>query len=129
MTEIANADQQAAWNGDSGHHWVADAERRDRVMAPIAGAMLAAAGLRSGEQVADLGCGSGATTLAAAVAPGGHVVGIDMSGPALELAPHTSWRAARLERDLRARRRPDPPAAGREVRGGLPCVTRRTWPL
>jgi ubiquinone/menaquinone biosynthesis C-methylase UbiE len=88
MTEIANADQRAAWNGDSGHRWVADAERRDRVMAPIAEAVLAAAALRTGERVLDVGCGCGATTLAAAtaVAPGGDVVGIDLSAPMLELA-------------------------------------------
>jgi ubiquinone/menaquinone biosynthesis C-methylase UbiE len=88
MTEITNADQHAAWNGDSGHRWVADAERRDRVMAPIAEAVLRAADLREGDQVLDVGCGCGATTLAAAtaVAPGGHVVGIDLSGPMLELA-------------------------------------------
>ena len=43
MTEIADADQHAAWNGDSGHRWVADADRRDRVMAPIADAVLVAA--------------------------------------------------------------------------------------
>jgi SAM-dependent methyltransferase len=88
VTEIANAEGYAAWNGDSGQRWVADADRRDRVMAPIAEALLTAADLRPGEQVLDVGCGCGATTLAAAtaVAPGGHVVGIDLSAPMLELA-------------------------------------------
>jgi SAM-dependent methyltransferase len=88
MTEIANVDQHAAWNGDSGHRWVADAERRDRVMAPIADTVLAAANLRSGEAVLDIGCGCGATSLAAAtaVAPSGDVLGIDLSAPMLEVA-------------------------------------------
>ena len=87
MTEIANTDQHAAWNGDSGHRWVADAERRDRVLSPIADAVLATADLRSGEAVLDIGCGCGATSLAAAtaVAPG-EVCGIDLSAPMLEVA-------------------------------------------
>lgn len=88
MTEIANTDQHATWNGDSGHRWVVDAERRDRIMVPIADAVLVAATLRAGEDVLDVGCGCGATALAAAaaVAPRGRVVGVDLSAPMLELA-------------------------------------------
>lgn len=98
MTEIANAEQHAAWNGDSGQRWVADADRRDRVLAPVADAVLAAAALRPGEHVLDVGCGCGATTLAAAraVAPGGHVVGIDLSAPMLDVA-----RARAADQDAR----------------------------
>ena len=88
MTETANTEQRAAWDGESGHRWVADADRRDRVLAPVATALLAAADLGPGEQVLDVGCGCGATTLAAAgqVAPGGRVTGLDLSGPMLDLA-------------------------------------------
>jgi ubiquinone/menaquinone biosynthesis C-methylase UbiE len=87
-TEMANADQHAAWNGDSGRRWVADADRRDRILAPVADALLPVADLRPGERVLDVGCGCGATTLAAArvVAPGGEVVGIDLSAPMLDVA-------------------------------------------
>jgi hypothetical protein len=87
VSEIANADQHAAWNGESGHRWVTDADRRDRALAPIADALVAAAHLDSGEQVLDIGCGCGATSLAAAraVAPG-RVYGIDLSEPMLEVA-------------------------------------------
>jgi ubiquinone/menaquinone biosynthesis C-methylase UbiE len=87
-TEIANAAQHAAWNGDSGYRWVADAYRRDRILAPIADALLSAADLRPGDRVLDVGCGCGATTLAAAstVAPDGEVVGIDLSAPMLNVA-------------------------------------------
>ena len=68
----ANEAQRDAWNGDSGHRWVADADRRDRVLAPVSDALLTAAQLSSGEHVLDIGCGCGATTLAAAraVQPG-----------------------------------------------------------
>jgi 2-polyprenyl-3-methyl-5-hydroxy-6-metoxy-1,4-benzoquinol methylase len=85
---IANAEQYDAWNGDSGRRWIADPDRRDRVIAPVAGALFDAARLAPGERVLDVGCGCGATTLAAAraIAPGGDVVGIDLSGPMLAVA-------------------------------------------
>lgn len=83
----ANQSQHDAWNGDSGHRWVADADRRDRVLTPVADALLAAADLRPGATVLDIGCGCGVTAIAAAdaVAPG-EVVGIDLSEPMLALA-------------------------------------------
>jgi SAM-dependent methyltransferase len=88
VTEIANTEQYAAWNGESGRRWIADADRRDRVMAPIADALLDAARLRPGLRVLDVGCGCGATTLAAAksVAPAGEAYGIDLSAPMLDVA-------------------------------------------
>jgi ubiquinone/menaquinone biosynthesis C-methylase UbiE len=84
---LANQAHHDAWNGDSGHRWAADAERRDEVLAPVADALFTAVELRLGEAVLDLGCGCGVTTIAAAdaVAPG-DVVGIDLSAPMLALA-------------------------------------------
>lgn len=85
---IANADQHAAWNGDSGSRWVATADRRDTVLAPIANLLLETAAITAGDRVLDIGCGCGATTLAAAAAaePAGTVVGADLSAPMLDLA-------------------------------------------
>lgn len=102
MTEAANAEQRAAWDGDSGHRWVADADRRDRVLAPVAAALLAAGDLRPGEHVLDIGCGCGATTLAAAgqVAPGGRVTGLDLSRPMLGLARRRAADQALANVDL-----------------------------
>lgn len=97
MTSIANTDQYAAWNGDSGRRWIADPDRRDRVMAPIADTLLDAARLGPGDGVLDIGCGCGATTLAAAraVAPTGGVHGVDLSAPMLGVARERA-RAAGL---------------------------------
>jgi SAM-dependent methyltransferase len=88
VTEIANTDEYEAWNGDSGHRWVVDADRRDQILAPVADALLAAAHLTPGEAVVDIGCGCGATTLAAARAVGsaGSAYGIDLSEPMLGVA-------------------------------------------
>jgi SAM-dependent methyltransferase len=90
MTSIDNAEQYEAWNNDSGRRWARESDRRDRILSPIADVLLAAARLRPGERVLDIGCGCGATTLtaAAAVRPGGEVTGIDLSGPMLDVARH-----------------------------------------
>jgi SAM-dependent methyltransferase len=84
----ANQAQHDTWNGDSGHRWAADADRRDAVLAPVADALLAAARIEPGESILDLGCGCGATTITAATqtGPGGTVQGIDLSEPMLGVA-------------------------------------------
>lgn len=76
------------WNDDDGERWAADADRRDRVLTSVGETLLTAAALRPGEQVLDVGCGCGATTLLAAaqVAPGGAAIGIDVSAPMLRVA-------------------------------------------
>lgn len=88
MTDTANASQFEAWNGDSGHRWVARADERDRVLAPVADALVRVAALTRGARVLDIGCGCGATTLMAAADVGdtGSVTGIDLSAPMLDLA-------------------------------------------
>jgi SAM-dependent methyltransferase len=84
----ANAEQYAAWNGESGQRWVASADRRDAVLAPIADLLCDRAAIAAGERVLDIGCGCGATALAAAAAagPSGWVVGVDLSTPMLDVA-------------------------------------------
>lgn len=84
----ANQAEYDAWNGDSGRRWVADPDRRDRVMGAVADALLARARLVAGESVLDVGCGCGATTVTAArtVGHSGSVVGVDLSEPMLQVA-------------------------------------------
>ena len=88
MTHTPNAEQFDAWNGDSGQRWVATADRRDAVLAPIADLLLDHATIQPGEAVLDIGCGCGATSVGAAAAtgPDGAVVGLDLSAPMLDVA-------------------------------------------
>jgi SAM-dependent methyltransferase len=88
MTRVVNGEQYEWWNGDAGHRWAQDAQRRDQRTAPVADALFAAARIRGGETVLDIGCGCGATTLRAArdAGPGGSALGIDLSEPMLVVA-------------------------------------------
>lgn len=85
---MANEAQRTNWNGASGQTWVERQDQFDANNATWADLLLDVAALRPGEQVLDVGCGCGATTLAAArrVAPGGRAVGADLSEPMLEVA-------------------------------------------
>ena len=62
----------------------------DQRFAPVVDAVIARSGLRSGEHVLDLGTGTGAVArqAAAIVAPGGRVVGVDISPEMLSIARH-----------------------------------------
>src|SRR5512135_1049396 len=85
---IVNTAQAERWNsGEDVAHWVGNQARYDRMLEPFTALICDAAAFRPGSHVLDVGCGCGATTLAAArlVAPG-QAVGIDLSGPMLARA-------------------------------------------
>lgn len=86
--EEPNAAQWQAWDGPAGAFWTEQADRFDRAAAGYDPHLRAAAGFSVGERVLDVGCGTGATTRAAARAVGatGHVTGVDLSTRMLELA-------------------------------------------
>lgn len=93
--QTANRDQAEHWNNsEATGDWVTHQGRYDRMLEPFAGLILDAAGLSPGEQVLDVGCGCGATTLAAAraVAPG-VVAGIDLSAAMLARARENAAKA------------------------------------
>ena len=83
-----NADQVAYWNGPAGQRWADRQAAQDVLLKPVADLVVARAKLKPGERVIDVGCGSGATSIAFAreVAPSGLVLGVDVSGPMLERA-------------------------------------------
>ena len=88
QTHEQNADQVAYWNGPAGQRWAERQAAQDVLLKPVADILIDRARPMPGERVIDVGCGSGATTVAFAqkVVPSGHVFGIDISGPMLERA-------------------------------------------
>ncbi len=89
----ANQQQSEAWNGPESAHYVNHADRYDRQLAPFADALLDHARIEPGHSVLDVGCGSGATTIAAARVAG-HAVGADLSAPLLAVARERARAAA-----------------------------------
>ena len=85
--DAANAEMRRYWNEVAGPRWVGRAEIQEARNIEVARLLLAEARAAPGERVLDVGCGPGATALplAAAVGPGGHVTGIDISEPMLGL--------------------------------------------
>ncbi|RJK94779.1 class I SAM-dependent methyltransferase [Vallicoccus soli] len=82
-----NRAQERTWDGDEGDYWARHADRFDRSVAGYHDGFLAAAGVRPGDRVLDVGCGAGRTTLDAARAAGeGGAVGVDLSSRLLEVA-------------------------------------------
>jgi len=86
--EERTAAEIAYWNGPAGERWVSRQETQDALLAPAGEALLARAKVQPGERVLDIGCGWGGMSieLARRVAPGGRVLGLDVSGPMLARA-------------------------------------------
>jgi SAM-dependent methyltransferase len=76
-----NAAQSEYWNSEAGQRWRDHQDHQDQVLRPISERLIAAADAKAGDRVIDVGCGCGATTLdfAVRVAPGGEVLGLDLS--------------------------------------------------
>jgi SAM-dependent methyltransferase len=88
----ANEDQIKFWNEKAGQNWTIQQAWMDANMADIGNAALAFAGPVSGMAVLDVGCGTGATSLAMAQA-GAEVTGVDISKPMLALARERAAKA------------------------------------
>jgi SAM-dependent methyltransferase len=81
MPSDDNAAQKAFWTEATGPKWVAHQADLDLVMDSVAALVIGAAEARAGERVLDIGCGTGATSLAFAriVGAEGRVTGADVS--------------------------------------------------
>lgn len=91
MTSMSetNVEQRKAWNGADGDFWVERADRLDAGVANYMEPFLDAAAIQPTDSVLDIGCGSGATTRAAA-ARAKQVLGVDLSGQLVELGRQRS---------------------------------------
>ncbi len=88
MHGIPNEDMATLWNGPSGQAWVDERALLDRTYENIEALLADAVSSSGARNVLDIGCGSGATSLAAARRLGttGAVTGIDISAPLLAVA-------------------------------------------
>ena len=86
--QTPNPTQADLWNTRSGETWVALAPLLDRMLQPFLRPLLDAVAAHGAHDVLDIGCGAGATTLAAARAleGRGRCLGADVSTPLVEAA-------------------------------------------
>lgn len=91
----ANSTEADYWNSEPGRQWIAQETCLDATMATILDRLLERADIRSKENLLDVGCGTGASTLAAAMktGPTGHVSGLDIAEQLLNRARKRSDHA------------------------------------
>lgn len=95
ITKQQDNEQAALWNGRGGRAWVDAQESLDQLFAPFENLLVDEARAASAHRVLDVGCGTGATTLAIAQVLGaaGHCVGADISEPMIAAARARAERA------------------------------------
>jgi ubiquinone/menaquinone biosynthesis C-methylase UbiE len=81
-------DQAALWNGPSGQAWIDGQVLLDGMFRDFERILVDEVAAQDARRVLDVGCGTGATTLAIAkrIGPGGRSVGVDISAPMIAVA-------------------------------------------
>ena len=87
-SEPHNLQQSTLWNGPSGQAWVESQQLMDQLLRPFEELLVEAATAEPCQHPLDVGCGTGATTLALArrLGSAARCTGVDISEPMLELA-------------------------------------------
>ncbi|WP_422507011.1 class I SAM-dependent methyltransferase [Stenotrophomonas sp. GZD-301] len=85
---MTDTSQHALWNGPAGLAWVQAQRLLDTMFAPLARVLADAVPPGAEWQVLDVGCGTGAVSLAIAgrLGAGGHCTGVDISAPMIDAA-------------------------------------------
>lgn len=102
MDKVLNSDEEQFWSGPSGQSWVTFEAEQDALLSEVLDAVLQRAGLKSGDAVMDIGCGTGALSVAAAgiIGEAGRGLAADISGPMLARAAerlrHAPWFSTQL---------------------------------
>ena len=101
MTEPNSMHSEMAryWNENGGQRWTANLDRVERMLQPLAEALLGFVAPAAGEAILDVGGGGGPTSaaFANAVGPEGRVVGLDISAVILDQARQRFGQMANLQ--------------------------------
>ena len=91
MSEV-NKNQKDFWSGKGGDIWVERQNAMDNMLSPLGEAALNKLNFNEEENVLDIGCGCGHTTLniAKRIGPSGNVTGLDISEPMLKRAKESA---------------------------------------
>ena len=91
MSEV-NKNQKDFWSGKGGDIWVERQNAMDTMLSPLGEAALNKLNFNEQENVLDIGCGCGHTTLniAKRIGPSGNVTGLDISEPMLKRAKESA---------------------------------------
>ena len=91
MSEV-NKNQKDFWSGKGGDIWVDRQNAMDTMLSPLGKAALNKLNFNEEENVLDIGCGCGHTTLniAKRIGPSGNVTGLDISEPMLKRAKESA---------------------------------------